>query len=160
MNIDHLPAIIKDLKAKYDLIDFDFDTECIYGLGDLTQLIKYITDKTIPELDIKITEEISSDGDRYIATLSSHDTSVQIFADTDTDWLSNDFFQILETIPDIFKTDKKYYSINPAIGLTGQDAWYFCGSDIILKKARQQGLPLIFPGENITETDEFKKYVE
>ncbi len=159
MNIDHLPALIKDLTIKHNLVDFKFDTECIYSLGDLTQLIKYIIDKTIPEVGIKIDEEISPDENRFVATLSSLENSVQIFADTDTDWLPDDFFQILEKIPTIFNTNKKFYSINPAIGLTGQDAWYFCGSDDSLKKARQEGLPLIFPGENIVETEEFKKYV-
>jgi hypothetical protein len=83
---------------------------------------------------------------------------MHIHADTDLDWLPDTFFEELESIPEIFKTGLKYYSINPAIGLTGQDSWYFCGTEINLKEARKEGIPLVFPGDDITETQEFKTF--
>ncbi len=148
---------IPELVIKYNLIDFGFDTEYIYDKGDLSNLLKYIIDKTLPENEISIIEDISADGKRYIATLTEGDQTLQVFADTDTDWLPDDFFEQLEQLPLVFKTGKLYYSINPAIGLTGQDAWYFCGTEDDLKKARKSGIPLIYPGEDITETEEFKR---
>lgn len=64
----------------------------------------------------------------------------------------------LYEIPKVFKSEKRYQMINPAIGLTGQDAWFFCGKESELKNARQGGLPIISPGEDPTETEEFRKY--
>jgi len=158
MDYDALLKRIEDLKLKHNLTDFHFDTECIYDLGDLSTLLKSVISSTISDAGIAITEEYSNDGKRFVATLSNQLNSFQVFADTDTDWLPDDFFEKLESIPVIFESDLKYYSINPAIGLTGQDAWYFCGTEKNLKEARKEGIPLIFPGEDITETDEFREY--
>jgi len=158
MNYDALLKKIADLKSKHDLVDFNFDIECIYDIGDLSTLLKNIVNSTLPDSGIIITEDYSKDRKRFVATLSNHSNSLQIFADTDTDWLPDDFFEKLQSIPIIFNPDHRYYCINPAIGLTGQDAWYFCGTEKNLKQARQEGIPLVFPGENITETKEFKEF--
>lgn len=158
MDYDKLHQTIEELKVKHNLIDFRFDTEYIYNLGDLTTLLKIIIDKTIPEKKISITEKISGDGKFYIATLSNQDSTIQIYTETDSDWLSDDFMDKLYEIPKVFKSEKRYQMINPAIGLTGQDAWFFCGKESELKNARQGGLPIISPGEDPTETEEFRKY--
>lgn len=156
MNYDHLNQLIPVLKQQYHLVDFNADAECIYDKGDLSNLLSGIIDATIPELHIRISEEISDDGKQYIATLTNPQTSLQIFADTFTDWLPDTFFDELESIPAVFGSDKRYFMINPAIGLTGQDCWYFCGTEENLRKARAAGLPLIYPGENYADTEEFK----
>jgi hypothetical protein len=160
MELEQLNKTIGLLKEKYRLIDFNFDTECIYVEGDLSQLVKSIVKKTFADKNIKVTEKISVDGKRFVATLSNADETLDIFADANDDFLPDDFFETLESIPVVFKTDKKYFSINPLIGITGQDAWYFCGTEQDLKKARKEGLPLIFPGEDAMQTEEFKKYTE
>jgi hypothetical protein len=149
---------IPELTKKYHLVEFKFDTECIYDKGDLSYLLRHIIEATLPELGIKIIEEISIDGARYVATLSNGELSIQIFADTNSDWLPDDFFQQLASIPILFGSNKLYCSLNPLIstGLVGQDAWYFCGTEKNLKAAREDGIPIIFPGEDITETQEFK----
>jgi len=147
---------IPELAKQYQLTEFKFDTECIYDKGDLSYLISHIIDATLPGINISIVEEVSVDGSQYVATLSNGALNMQIFADTDADWLPDTFFIQLESIPVFFKSGKFYYSIIPAIGLTGQDAWYFCGTETNLKAARKNGIPLIFPGEDITETQEFK----
>ena len=158
MDYDQVHQKIIRLKEKYKLVDFHFDTEAIYQLGDLSGLLKTIIDQTIPNHDIEISERYSTDGERYIATLSNKNAIIEIFADTDSDWLPDTFTEEMESIPDVFESKLKYYSINPAIGLTGQDAWYFCGTEDDLKDARKEGIPLIFPGEDVTETQEFKDF--
>lgn len=145
------------MKKQYQLIDFNFDTECIYGLGDLSYLLKNIIENTIPEFGIRISEVYNESENKFIATLANKFHEMKIITDAHTDWLPDYFFVDLENIPVVFETDKRYYCINPAIGLTGQDAWYFCGSEANLKEARARGIPLVFPGENITETKEYKE---
>jgi hypothetical protein len=158
MDFDRLHTNISELKIKYSLTDFRFDTECIYDLGDLSFLINSILKTTLPEFAIEVSERYSSDKTRYEAILTNAGHSMKIYGDVGIDWLPDDFFLLLESIPEVFKTNKKYYSINPAIGLTGQDAWYFCGTGEQLKAARADGIPLIFPGENMLETKEFKEF--
>ncbi len=158
VDYDKLHQTIQELKVKHNLTDFGFDTEYIYNLGDLSALLKIIVDRTIREKNISIIEKISADGKFFIATLSNQDSTIQIYTETDSDWLSDDFMDKLYEIPKVFKSDKRFQMINPAIGLTGQDAWYFCGTEENLKKARQEGLPLVTPGEDPTETEEFRKY--
>ncbi len=158
MIIDKLPERIQLLKSKYNLQDFRFDIECINNLGDLSKLLTFIVNLTLPEKDIKVTEKISTDGGQYEAVLSNQDSSLQIFAETSTDWLPDDFFHTLETIPIVFKSTKRFLSVNPIVIATihGQDAWYFSGEEEVLIQARQEGLPLIFRGEDNSETEEFK----
>lgn len=150
--------LIKELKAKYNLVDFTFDTECIDNLGDLSDLLKGVLEKSFPEKQFTISEEVSIDKKHYISTIKYGNLAIQIQTDTHSDWLSDEALVAIENLPRSLKIDKMYYSINPAIGLTGQEAWFFAGTDEDLKRARKDGLPLIFPGENIFETEEFKKY--
>jgi hypothetical protein len=149
---------IPELAKKYHLVEFKFDTECIHDKGDLSYLLRHIIDVTIPELGISIIEEMSVDRTRYVATLSNRELSMQVFADTASDWLPDDFFMQLELIPVFFKSSKIYCSINPVVStvVVGQDAWYFCGTEDDLRAARENGMPIVFPGEDITETKEFK----
>ncbi len=160
MSYDDLSQQIAAIKLKYQLVDFGFDTECIYDKGDLSSILSDIIGGTLPELNIKIAEEISVDGQQYIATLSNEGTSMQLYADTFTDWLPDTFFDLLESIPVVFGSEKRYYSINPAIGLTGQETWYFCGTEENLKQARAAGLPLVYPGEDMMGTEEFKRFMQ
>jgi hypothetical protein len=158
MDYDLLCQKITELKSKYNLTDFTFDAECIYDKGDLSHLIQSIINTTLSGYGIIITEELSEDGQQYIVTLSTRARQMRIVADTFSDWLPDTFFMEMESIPLFFETGLCYYSINPAIGLTGQEAWYFCGTETDLKAARREGLPLIYPGENPTETAEFKNW--
>lgn len=149
---------IKDLKRKYHLIDFAIDTKRIYGAGDVSTLTRTIVDKTLPEKEITVSEALSRDGKFYIATLVNDDITFQMHTHTDKDRISSELMTILYDIPVVFNSDKRYYMVNPAIGLTGKDAWYFCGTEKDLREAREEGLPLIFPDENPTETPEYKLY--
>jgi len=157
MDYDKVHQTILLLKEKYQLIDFNFDTEAIYQLGDLSTLLKKIIEKTPPDCKIEVSESYSLDGKQYVATLLSQGIKAEIFADVDSDWLQIPFLKKWHLFR-IFKTGLKYYSINPAIGLTGQDALYFCGTDDNLRNARMEGIPLVFPGEDATETQEFKAF--
>lgn len=157
MNYERLQQTIASLKIKYQLTDFQFDTECIYNLGDLSTLLRNVVTTTLSEKPITVTEKLSEDGQQYIATLTYKTINLEVMADAFSDWLPDTFFIQLESIPHTFQTDKHYYSINPALGLTGQDAWYFCGSEQQLRQARVEGLPLVFPGEDPTDTDEFRQ---
>lgn len=158
IDYDRLLKQINTIKIKQHLTDFNFDTEYIVGRGDLSYLLDKIVQSTLPELKLKVTEQVSADGEKYIATVSNSRTSMEIYADTNSDWLPDAFFQSLERLPTYFGSNKIYLAINPAIGLTGQDVWYFCGTEQSLKQARKEGLPLIFPGEDIFQTAEYKKY--
>lgn len=149
---------IHGLKTKYKLVDFSFDTERTYKPGDLSVLTKSILDKTLPEKKIQVTEELSKNGKFYIATLVNKDITFQMQTRTHSDSLSDEFMIMLFDIPVVFNSDKRYYMINPAIGLTSQEAWYFCGTEHDLKEARKEGIPLIFPGEDPEETPEFELY--
>ena len=149
---------IELLKVKYNLWDYNFDSECIYNDGDLTEVIKPVIDNCFPDFGILITETISEDNQKYIAELSNKKASMRIYANTFTDFLPDEFYGLLESIPLVFGSDKRLYQINPAIGITGQDAWYFCGTHENLSAARKEGLPLVFPGEDFSKTEEYKKY--
>jgi hypothetical protein len=158
MSLDELAKDIPRIVAKYQLIDIDFDTECIYELGDLSSLLTRIVDLILSEEGIQIEEEISADGKHFIATLSNQKSSIVFTTNADSDWLSDEFFSSLEELSNAFGSDKKLYSINPAIGLTGQEAWYFYGTEEQLRSARKEGLPLVFPEEDFLETEEYQKY--
>lgn len=158
MTLDQLAQQIPLIQAQHGLLDVNFDTECIYYLGDLSSLLQRIADECLPELSIHIQEALSADETQFVATLTSDEASVVFTAPTDDDWLPDGFFELLETLPAAFGSDKKLYCINPAIGLTGQEAWFFCGTEAQLHAARQAGLPLVFPGEDFLETSEYRKY--
>lgn len=115
-------------------------------------------DTTFPGNSFDITEEISLDNQYYIATIKIANNTFQIKTDTGSDWLSDECLYSIENIPITLQTDKIFCFINPAIGLTGQEAWMFCGTEDNLKLARKEGLPIFFAGENIFETEEFRKY--
>jgi hypothetical protein len=65
MSLDELAKDIPRIVAKYQLIDIDFDTECIYELGDLSSLLTRIVDLILSEEGIQIEEEISADGKHF-----------------------------------------------------------------------------------------------
>ncbi|WP_324680186.1 hypothetical protein [Hymenobacter sp. GOD-10R] len=150
-------ATLQRLQAKYNLVDVSFDTECLYAVGDLSALLTSIIAQTLPEKHIHVAEHLSSDQRQYIVTLTTKDTTVVFTAATDSDWLPDHFFTALENLPAAFGSEKRLYSINPAMGLTGQEAWYFCGTEAHLKAARAEGLPLVFPQEGIIDTPEYKR---
>lgn len=159
MTIDELAKDIPRIKRKHELRDVGFDTECIYDLGDLSALLRMIMAEIYPEKVFQLHEELSPDKQYFVATLSTPDTAVVFRTHANDDWLADQFFEELENLPAALGTDEKLYSINPAVSLTGQEAWYFCGTETQLIAARKDGLPLVFPGEDIMETEEFKKYV-
>lgn len=148
---------VKQLAVKHNLTELCFDTECIYDLGDLSNLLKYVVDKILPEKSFEISERRSEDGTQYIAQMKERGNILVFTADTTSDWLPDVFFQQFEKIPKVFGDGKVLYMVNPAVGLTGQEVMFFYGSDESLKQARVDGLPLVFPGEDITETIEFKR---
>lgn len=157
MDIQKIRAKIPILKSEYNLKDIGFDTECIYEEGNLSELLKRITDVLIPEHNVNIRESISEDGSYYTAIVSVSSANIEFRTQCDSDWLSDEFFEQLENLPKVLKTDKVLYSINPLIGLTGQEAWYFYGTTENLKSARKAGLPIIFPGEDPMQTEEFQQ---
>jgi hypothetical protein len=159
MTIDELAKDIPRIQQAHGLRDFGFDTECIYELGDLSRLVIYVVGETFPEKTIHLHEELSADKKYFIATLTTPDATILFRTHTASDWLSDEFFEALEALPAALGSEDKFYSINPAVGLTGQEAWYFCGPEAQLKAARQEGLPLVFPDENFMETEEYRKYV-
>jgi hypothetical protein len=158
MDYDYLNAEINRIQQKYGLVDFNIDSECIYQLGDLSQVLQEVVFHTLPEKGIQIVERLSDDKQTYFATLSNAEAQLVLRADTHSDYLPDEFWEELESIPAAFGSSKRFYSINPAIGLTGQDAWYFCGTQEQLRAARQEGLPLIFPGEDYRDTTEYQQY--
>lgn len=158
MTLAELEQHIPRIQAKYALLDVNFDTECLYDLGDLSTLLRRIVDECLPELPLHIHEEFSADRTEFVATITTDKASLVFTAAVGDDWLPDQFPEQLESLPSVFGSDKKLYCINPAIGLTGQDAWYFCGTEAQLVAARQEGLPLIFPGEDCTETAEYQQY--
>jgi hypothetical protein len=158
MTLAELAQNIPRLQADYSLLDVNFDTECLYDLGDLSALLRRIVDECLPELPLRIQEKLSADKTEFVATVATDKASVVFTAPVDDDWLPDQFFEQLESLPAAFGSDKKFYSINPAIGLTGQEAWYFCGTETQLVAARQAGLPLVFPGEDFMETAEYEQY--
>jgi hypothetical protein len=158
MDYDYLHQEIERIQQKYALVDFNIDAECIYKLGDLSEVLKKVLTIALPEKVIQIVEHLADDEQTYIATLSTPEAELTITADTYSDWLPDYFWESLEKIPVVFNSSKRFYSINPAIGLTGQDAWYFCGREDQLQAARQEGLPLLFPGENYLDTKEYRQY--
>ncbi|RZK14382.1 MAG: hypothetical protein EOO43_16420, partial [Flavobacterium sp.] len=113
VDYEKLQQEIQQLTIKHNLKDFNFDAECIYNEGDLSGLLKEIIDKSLPELHLKISERISEDGQQYIATISNQDTSMEITADTYSDWLPDHFFMQIEGIPKHFGSNKIYVMINP-----------------------------------------------
>ncbi|QNF34690.1 hypothetical protein HUW51_18880 [Adhaeribacter swui] len=147
---------IEKLKQKYHLVDVRFDTEYIYNPGDLSNLLSHIVNTTIPEKRIKVNEQLSKNGKFYVATVTNSDTTIQISTPINSDWLSDDVMDKVFKIPEIFKSNKKFYLINPVI--TGQDAWFFCGLEEDLKAAKKEGLPIYFSGEDPTTTPEFTKF--
>ncbi|MCI1186940.1 hypothetical protein MON38_05875 [Hymenobacter sp. DH14] len=159
MTIDELAKDIPRILQQHGLRDVGFDTECIYDLGDLSTLLRMIMSEIYPDKPIQLHEELSPDKQYFVATLTTSDAVVVFRTHANDDWLADQFFEALENLPTALGSGEKLYSINPAVGLTGQEAWYFCGTEAQLVAARQAGLPLVFPGEDFMETDEFKKYV-
>lgn len=158
MNYDYLHEVINRVQQKYELVDFTIDAECIYKLGDLSHVLQEVLTATLPEKAIQLVECVSEDEQTYLATLSTPEATITLTADTYSDWLPDYFWNALESIPAAFGSPKRFYSINPAIGLTGQAAWYFCGTEAQLRAARQEGIPLLFPGENYLDTEEYRQY--
>ncbi|HEX8326648.1 MAG TPA: hypothetical protein VF629_03845 [Hymenobacter sp.] len=158
--LDELGRDIPRIVEKHGIRDVSFDTECIYNLGDLSALLKLIVEETFPGKAIHLREELSPDKKYFVATLSTADTAVVFRTHADDDWLADQFFEELEKLPAALGSDDKLYSINPAVGLTGQEAWYFCGTEAQLQAAREEGLPLIYLGEDFLETEEYKKYAD
>ena len=143
---------VKRLSEKYHLLQGGFDSECINQKGDLTKLILQILSELLPEEKFAISETISKDGTQYIADVKhSSGTSIQLFADTHTDYLPEGFNFLLESIPVKIGSEKRFYMINPL--LMGQDVWYFSGTEKNLMDSRKEGLPLILSGENFMDMD-------
>ncbi len=149
MNYKQIHTIISSLALTYQLADYCFDNECIYNPGDLAALLTEILSATLPETGIAVTEQISGDGTQYIATLSDGRNTMQIATDVHTDWLADTFHGDLATVPVFFDVGKRYYHIHPYAGLTGQESWYFCGTEEHLRQARMEGLPLQLPEEDM-----------
>jgi hypothetical protein len=158
MDYDYLHQEIERIQQKYGLLDFNIDAECIYKFGDLSEDLGKVLTTALPEKAIQLVERLADDEQTYIATLSTPKAELIITADTHSDWLPEYFWQALEEIPIVFNSSKRFYSINPAIGLMGLDAWCFCGTEDQLQAARREGLPLLLPGENYLDTTAYRQY--
>ncbi len=145
-----------EIAVRNYLIAVHFDSECIYCASDLSNLVKMIADTLVPGNSVIVTEKMSEDGAHYVATMRNGSRELTFTADATSDWLPDYCFEQIEKIPEILGEGKVMYMINPAVGLTGQDALYYYGWEADLKKARTEELPLIYPNEDITETPEFK----
>lgn len=142
-------TIEKDVKTRkrvYSLTDYGFDSECIYQLGDLSDLLSSSLKELLPDINVRIDERIENG--RYTATIFSNETSIlDIYADTDIDWLPDDFWGLFDSIPKKLEIDKMFCPINPR--LTGQGVWYICGREKDLRQAKKEGLPIVLDGEDI-----------
>lgn len=114
MTLAELAHHIPQIQAEYALLDVSFDTEYLYDLGDLSALLGRIVHECLPELPLRIQEELSADKTEYVATLTTDKASVVFTAPIDDDWLPDQFFEQLESLPAAFGSDKKLYSLNPA----------------------------------------------
>ncbi|MBN9381498.1 MAG: hypothetical protein J0H74_12075 [Chitinophagaceae bacterium] len=138
---------VKRLQEQFDLTDFSLDVECIHQAGDLSDLVQNALTRLLPEVPVQIAETVSTDGRRYIATVSSHGLPVgELYADTHADFLPDDFLALFEALPEQLATVKRFYLINPK--LTGQVAWYFCGLPANMQQAQTAGLPVVLPGDD------------
>ena len=141
---------IQRLKEKYNLTDFGFDAECIYQLGDLSELLKNSLKRLLPDIELGIEEQLKNG--RYVATIIHNgDFIVEIYANNDSDWLPDDFWELFDSIPNRLGLRRFFCSINPQ--LTGQTIWYLCGTNEQINSAKRDGLPIVLPGENIFEMD-------
>jgi len=145
-----LPKEIQRLKEKYSLTDCGFDAECIYQLGDLSELLKTSLNKLLPDIELSILEQLKNG--RYAATIVHNGVFIiEIYADKDADWLPDDFWEIFDSIPNRLGLQRLFCSINPR--LTGQATWYLCGTKEQVENAKKEELPIVLHGENIFEMD-------
>jgi hypothetical protein len=141
---------IHRLKEKYSLTDCGFDSECIYQLGDLSELLRNSLKKLLPDIELGIEEQLKNE--RYVATIVHNGVVIiEISADKDSDWLPEDFWELFDSIPKRLGLRRLFCSINPQ--LTGQTVWYLCGTDEQVNHAKMDGLPIVLHGENIFEMD-------
>ncbi|NOS92614.1 MAG: hypothetical protein HOP30_11870 [Cyclobacteriaceae bacterium] len=141
---------VQRLKEKYNLTDCGFDAECIYQLGDLSELLKNSLKKLLPDIELGVEEQLKNG--RYAATIVHNgDFIIEVHADQDSDWLPEDFWELFDSIPNKLGLWRLFCSINPQ--LTGQATWYLCGTNEQLDNAKKDGLPIVFRGENIFEMD-------
>lgn len=140
------------LSKKYQLTQSDFDAECINGKGDLTKVVQSTLADLLPDEHFVITESVTSDSQRYMATVSYQGKKlVDVYADTYADFLPEDFWQRFEAIPVAMNSSKRFYFINPI--LLGQVFWCICGTEDNVKAAKADGLPVVLPGEDFMEAD-------
>lgn len=141
---------VQKCKEKYNLTDCGFDAECIYQLGDLADLLKDALQKLLPDIDFSIAEQLKNG--RYAAAISNNGIEIiEIYADTNSDWLPDDFWELFDSIPGRLGLQRLFCVINPQ--LTGQASWYLCGKSEDLMHAKNDGLPIVFRHENIFEAD-------
>ena len=145
------------LKNKYHLKEIHFLTDNIYKASDFKNLLQQITDTILSEKKITVSVSMSADSLYYLATLSNNDTTVVFSANAKSPVLPDNFFPALEKLPQAFSATTRLYNVNPVIGITGQDAWYFCGEESVLLQAKKEGMPLVGPNENPFESSDFKK---
>ncbi len=147
---EDLSKEVQRLKEKYNLTDCGFDIECIYQLGDLSELLNSSLKKLLPDIELEIEEQLKND--RYVATIVHNGKFItEIYADKDTDWLPEDFWELFDSIPKKLGLRRMFCSINSQ--LTGQAVWYLCGTDEQIDQAKKDGLPIVLYGENIFEMD-------
>lgn len=91
MTLAELAQNIPRIQAEYSLQDVNFDTECLYDLGDLSALLRRIVDECLPELPLRIQEKFSADKTEFIATVATDKASVVFTAPVDDDWLPGQF---------------------------------------------------------------------
>lgn len=128
-------------KQQFSLTDCSFDTECIVNKGDLSDILHHILQELLPGETFEITEE-RDDEDRFKADVYyKNELLITLWADTDSDYLPEEFFEDLEEIPVLMKSGKRFYAISSEY--LGQDAWYFCGTKTNLDAAVAAGLPLV-----------------
>ena len=147
-----LSGKVSELSTKYHLTECSIDVECIYQMGDLSEVLKESLSALLPDTNIEISEALSEDNDRYVATLSHEGRKIiDIFADTHADFLPDSFSMSFESIPALLGTTRLFCLINPTI--TGQLMWYICGLPQDLESAKSDGLPIILPGEDFMAQD-------
>lgn len=132
---------VDEWKNRFALTDCSFDSECIYNKGDLREVIQNILHELLPEETFEIREE-RDDDDRFTADVFyKNELLITLWADTDSDYLPEEFFEYLEEIPVLMNNGKRFYAISSEH--LGQDAWYFCGTKTNLDAAMEAGLPLV-----------------
>jgi hypothetical protein len=145
-----LDARIQRLGKKYDLHAHYFDAECLYEPGDLAATTDEFLAELLPTDRFEVKETLSDNGKQYIATVYHAGKVVGIItADVGGDYLPDQFYSVVEAIPERMNHSRRIYMINPL--LFGQDGCFVSGTEKNLLQARHDGLPVVLPEDGMEE---------